>query len=255
MATVAGVLVAAGDFALNVLASLALLGPGLLITNVLARNWRFRVEGRTKAAQLTVLRDQLAWITELVIEASWLFLDETWRDNPALKALQLTDMPRAVFTAAAMVANSTLTDDIEDLPWPEKDGIQQPIELQARFLAGKTFVASDFALTLATLRQIGGRYPVLELRAGELLEQLKTPISMWAVPGDDRSPDGLWHLMPTVVRIVPEPLDRAEPHTILELNPFNDFYVYLKDFSKWLGNIGFALSGVYEQIDKELKEL
>lgn len=42
--SVGGSLAAGKDFWVNVLASLALLGPGLLITNVLARNWRTKRE-------------------------------------------------------------------------------------------------------------------------------------------------------------------------------------------------------------------
>lgn len=41
-ALVLGWLLGAGDFLVNILASIALLGPGLIATNVLARNWRRR---------------------------------------------------------------------------------------------------------------------------------------------------------------------------------------------------------------------
>src|SRR3954453_12866550 len=48
-----GWLLGSWGFFQNVLASIALLGPGLFLTNVVARNWRFSIAAKGKRAGLT----------------------------------------------------------------------------------------------------------------------------------------------------------------------------------------------------------
>lgn len=253
LAMAVGALRGVDDFLMNVTANLALLGPGLFITNVLARNWRHETDARGKRERLIRLRSEFDWLIDLILDAG-VALQGGFQDGQTWEKPVWRELPRRQVSAEIVSAMTELSVPRLDPAVPGAE-TAEPITFEVD-LSDAGGLAGFIEIHLAVLRQLGGNYSVLELNAANLTRLLRTPITARVEDAffELKSAEA-WQEWRTPITVLPKPEESAVEMTLVNFQPLRRVYVYVDDLAPWLSELAFATSETLFLIEEALKDL